>query len=58
MHAIRAKRMKKVEGVKAFFVNDPGRAWYEVQELSQIDRGKKGIITYDDLADFGKSRYA
>jgi heat shock protein HtpX len=43
--------LKKVEAVKAFFVNDPSRAWYEVQELSQIDRGKKGAISYDDLAD-------
>lgn len=37
--------------MKAFFVNDPSRAWYEVQELSRIDRGKKGVITYDDMAD-------
>jgi heat shock protein HtpX len=43
--------LKKVETVKAFFVNDPSRAWYEVRELSQIDRGKKGVISYDDLAD-------
>jgi heat shock protein HtpX len=42
--------LKKVEAVKAFFVNDPSRAWYEVQELSQIDRGMKGVISYDDLA--------
>ena len=43
--------LKKVGAVKAFFINDPSRAWYEVQELSQIDRGMKGIISYDDLAD-------
>jgi heat shock protein HtpX len=43
--------LKQVEAVKAFFVNNPGRAWYEVRQLSQIDRGKKGTITYDDLAD-------
>ena len=43
--------LKQVEAVKAFFVNNPGRAWYEVRELSQIDRGKKGTISYDDLAD-------
>jgi heat shock protein HtpX len=43
--------LKKVETVKAFFINDPSRAWYEVRELSQIDRGKKGVISYDDLAD-------
>ena len=43
--------LKKVETVKAFFVNDPARAWYEVRELTQIDRGKKGVISYDDLVD-------
>jgi heat shock protein HtpX len=43
--------LKKVETVKAFFVNDPSRAWYEVRELSQIDRGKKGVISYSDLVD-------
>jgi heat shock protein HtpX len=43
--------LKKVETVKAFFVSDPTRAWYEVRELSQIDRGKKDVISYDDLVD-------
>lgn len=43
--------LKKIETAKAFLVNDPSWAWYEVQELSQIDRGKKGVISYDDLAD-------
>jgi heat shock protein HtpX len=43
--------LKKVEAVRAFFVNDPSQAWYEVKKLSDIDRGKKGVISYDDLAD-------
>ena len=41
--------MKKVEGVKAFFVNDPSRSWYEIKELSQIDRDMSGTIDYDEL---------
>ncbi|MDO8687641.1 MAG: zinc metalloprotease HtpX, partial [Dehalococcoidales bacterium] len=30
--------LKEAEKVRAFFVNDPSRAWYEVRELAQIDR--------------------
>jgi heat shock protein HtpX len=43
--------LRQVEGARAFFVNDPTRAWDEVGKLSQIDRSKKGVITYDDLMD-------
>ncbi len=43
------KEMKQVEVAKAFFVNDPTRAWHEVSEIAQIDRGMKGSIDYDDL---------
>ena len=41
--------LKRVEGVKAFFLNDPSRAWYEVRELSKIDRDMSGAIDYDEL---------
>jgi len=41
--------LKKVEGVKAFFVNDPSRAWREVKELSQIDTDMSGTIDYGEL---------
>lgn len=41
--------MKRVEGVKAFFLNDPSRSWYEVRELSQIDRDMSGTIDSDEL---------
>ena len=41
--------MRRVEGVKAFFVNDPSRSWYEIKELSQIDRDMSGTIDYDEL---------
>ncbi len=45
------EELKRVEGVRAFFVNDPARAWYEIRELSQIDRDMSGTISYDELAE-------
>lgn len=36
--------LKQIEGVKAFFVNDPSRAWSEVRELSQVDTDMSGTI--------------
>ncbi len=41
--------LKRVAGVKAFFVNDPSRAYYEIKELAQIDRDMSGTIDYDEL---------
>ena len=46
----RSTGMKRVEGVRAFFLNDPSRAWYEIKELSQIDRDMNGAIDHDELA--------
>ena len=43
------EELKRVEGVKAFFLNDPSRAWREVKELSQVDRDMSGTIDYDEL---------
>lgn len=43
------QELKQVEGVKAFFVNDPSRAWYEVKELSQVDRDMSGTIDSEEL---------
>ena len=43
------EELKRVEGVKAFFLNDPSRAWYEIKELSQIDQDMSGSIDYDEL---------
>lgn len=45
----RSEELKRVEGVRAFFLNDPSRAWYEIRELSQIDRDMSGTIDYDEL---------
>jgi heat shock protein HtpX len=45
------EELKKTEAVRAFFVTDPSRASMEVRQIQQIDRGDRGIITYDDLMD-------
>jgi heat shock protein HtpX len=50
------EELKRVEGVKAFFVNDPSRAWREVNELSQVDRDMSGTISYDELMDLRQKR--
>jgi heat shock protein HtpX len=46
-----SREMKQAESVRAFFVNDPARSWYEVREISQLDRDMSGTISYDELAD-------
>ena len=43
--------LKQVEGVKAFFLNDPSRAWNEIRELSQIDRDMSGAIDNNELVE-------
>jgi heat shock protein HtpX len=43
------RELKEVEGVKAFFVNDPTRAWYEIRELAQVDRNMDGTIDGNEL---------
>lgn len=43
------EELRRVEGVKAFFINDPSRAWYEIRELSQIDQDMSGTINYSEL---------
>lgn len=43
------KSLKRVEGLKAFFINDPSRAWREVRELRDIDLDMSGTIDYEEL---------
>jgi len=45
------EELKRVEGVKAFFLNDPSRPWREIRELSQVDRDMSGTIDYDELVE-------
>lgn len=40
---------KRVEGVKAFFVNDPSRALIEFRELKEIDANMSGTIDASEL---------
>lgn len=44
-----AESLKEVEGLKAFFVNDPSRALSEIKELSQLDLDKSGTIDSGEL---------
>ena len=41
--------LKEVEGLKAFFVNDPSRALSEIKELSQLDMDRSGTIDPAEL---------
>ena len=41
--------IKDVEGMKAFFANDPSCAFKEFKELSQLDLDKSGTISSDEL---------
>ncbi|MDO8525037.1 MAG: zinc metalloprotease HtpX [Candidatus Omnitrophota bacterium] len=42
--------IKDVEGMKAFFANDPSRALYELRELKDIDIDRSGTISDSELA--------
>ncbi len=42
--------IKDVEGMKAFFANDPSRALSELRDLNQLDLDKNGTISEDELA--------
>ncbi|MEA1912707.1 MAG: zinc metalloprotease HtpX [candidate division WOR-3 bacterium] len=41
--------VKDVEGLKAFFINDPSRALNEIRELREIDLDRSGTIDPDEL---------
>lgn len=42
--------MRAVEGMKAFFLNDPSQAINEIRELSELDLDKSGTIDGGELA--------
>jgi heat shock protein HtpX len=42
--------LKEVEGLKAFFLNDPSQALNEVRELQQLDLDRSGTIDASELA--------
>ncbi|MCZ7396210.1 MAG: M48 family metalloprotease [Candidatus Methanoperedens sp.] len=41
--------LRPVEGMKAFFANDPSRAAVEIRELSQLDLDGSGTIDFNEL---------
>jgi heat shock protein HtpX len=43
------KELHRIEGLRAFFLNDVGRAWDEIQELRAIDRDYSGTIDQNEL---------
>jgi heat shock protein HtpX len=51
-----SQELKRVEGVKAFFLNDPSRSWYEIKELAQVDRDMSGTIDYDELMELRQKK--
>ena len=44
---------RRVEGVKAFFVNDPSRALKDVRELKAVDTDMSGTIDVSELEALG-----
>ncbi len=43
------EQLREAEGMKAFFANDPSRAYREIRELSQFDLDKSGTIDTSEL---------
>jgi heat shock protein HtpX len=43
------EEMKRVEGMKALFLNNPSQSWNEIREISQIDENRDGKIGQEDL---------
>jgi heat shock protein HtpX len=50
------EELKRVEGMKAFFLNDPSVAYNEVRELMQVDSNRDGKISADELAELRTKR--
>jgi heat shock protein HtpX len=48
--------LKQVEGLRAFFANDPSRARKEIVELRQIDLDMSGAIDKDELMALGNKK--
>ncbi|MCL0099217.1 zinc metalloprotease HtpX [Dehalococcoidia bacterium] len=43
------EELHRAEGLRAFFLNDVGRAWNEIQDLRAIDRDYSGTIDQTEL---------
>lgn len=47
---INKESLREVEGLKAFFVNDPSQAMKEIRELKQLDLDRSGTIDAQELS--------
>jgi len=43
------EELNRVQGARAFFINDVSRAWDDVRELREVDRDLSGTIDQDEL---------
>lgn len=50
------EELRRVEGAKAFFLNDPSKAFDEVKELAEVDRDRSGTIDMDELLELRRKR--
>ncbi len=50
------QELKRVEGIKAFFLNDVSRAQNEIRELKEIDKDLSGTIDPNELAELRQKR--
>ncbi|MFQ6066282.1 MAG: zinc metalloprotease HtpX [bacterium] len=50
------EELKRVEGIKAFFLNDVSRAQNEIRELGEIDKDLSGTIDPNELAELRQKR--
>ena len=50
------QELKRMEGVKAFFLNDVSRAQNEIRELKEIDKDLSGTIDPNELAELRLKR--
>jgi heat shock protein HtpX len=48
--------LQKVQGLKAFFMNDPSKAMRDFSELKVLDRDMSGTIDKDELANIRNSK--
>ena len=48
--------LRRVEGVKAFFLNDPSRAKGELTELAQVDKDMSGTIDVNELMELRQKK--
>lgn len=46
---LNSDQLHEVEGMKAFFANDPSQAYREIRELAQVDLDKSGTLDTSEL---------